>query len=112
MGRKGPQSTSTPSLTSVLWRYVAYGCVGGAKYVAWTRRWLLGTTSDKDVIGASHGRGAFMRVKEVAELLDISESTALRLCREKQIACVRVRNQWRVPRKMLFRRLGIAEDDL
>lgn len=72
----------------------------------------MGTPGGKDVIGASSGKGAFMRVGEVAELLGISERTVLRLCHEKQIKCFRVGAQWRIPRKQLYRHFDIDEDDL
>lgn len=72
----------------------------------------MGTTGSRDVAGASRGKGAFMSVREVSELLDISQRTILRMCHEDQIGCIRVGSQWRIPRRQFFRRLGIDEDDL
>ena len=72
----------------------------------------MGSMGGRDAVGTSGSRRAFMRIGEVAELLDLSQNTVERMCREKQIKAVRLRNQWRIPRKPLLRYLGIDEDDL
>ena len=55
----------------------------------------------------SRGGGSFMRVGEVARLLDVSEGTVEKMCREGQIKAIKVRTQWRIFREDLARDLGL-----
>jgi excisionase family DNA binding protein len=41
----------------------------------------------------------FLLVKEVAELLRVSDETVYRLCRRKQLKATRIGGLWRIPRE-------------
>ena len=56
---------------------------------------------------AGRGGGVFMRVGEVARLLDVSEGTVEKMCREGQIKAIKVRTQWRIFREDLAKDLGL-----
>jgi excisionase family DNA binding protein len=43
--------------------------------------------------------GELLTVKEVADLLRVSDETVYRLCRNKRIRASRVEWQWRIPRE-------------
>lgn len=72
----------------------------------------MDTTDIENIVETPDGKRTFMRVKEIADLLGVSESTVDKMCREGQIDAIKVRTQWRIPRRRLFRCLGISEDDL
>ena len=54
----------------------------------------------------------FVRAREVSELLDISEGTVERMCRDGEIPAIRVNSQWRIHRGKLLSHFGIEESDL
>ena len=64
-----------------------------------------------EMMGASKrvalGEGLFVRVCDVAALLDVSEGTVEKMCREGQIKAIKVRTQWRIFREEFLRDMGL-----
>jgi len=112
VGRKGPHSLQTPSLPRSLLRYVADKCGKQRHTRRTTKEAKVDTADSESIAGTPDSKRTFMRVKEIADLLGVSESTVDKMCREGQIDAIKVRTQWRIPRRRLFRYLGIEEDDL
>ena len=62
--------------------------------------------------GVARGEGVFVRVSDVAALLDVSEGTVEKMCREGKIKAIKVRTQWRIFRADFLRDMGLEGRDL
>lgn len=61
-----------------------------------------------DVKQGNTSNDIFMRVREAAEILGVSQQTVTRMCRDGEFAAVKLRSTWRINRAAFMRQVGLA----